>query len=478
VRTMMLEIPEELNGMVPALRAVVAVVMRQVERGRTGGAVDYGRYQREVAEKVGAVERSADEAALSALDVNARRILIDKVVHVQVVRSATSFKGLAGPARVTRSLYRPAGHRNAPVVDPVALRAGAVLGEWLPATAREMAFEVQQRTSREAEASGERLGRLPYSHASFEHVAHAVGEKYVGQHETIEHALIEAFTVPETARTVTVSLDRVSVPMEEPRARAVGRPSKNAPKRPITRAYRMAYCGTVTLHDGQGEAIHTIRYGTMPDGDPQSLCMGMSDDVAAILAKRPRLKLELLCDGAKEMWNLLDEQFTTAPFDLKKYVVHRLIDFWHAVEKLAPAAAVLAGEAEAKPLLARWKMRLRNVSCARAEILNELMASGREWMRVGKEQPVHNAITYLDNNAERMDYAAARRLGLPIGSGGVEATCKSLVNVRMKRPGSRWKTRTGEHVIQLRALALSDRWDHAMDLALKQPRVRIHAVAA
>ncbi len=474
----MLEIPEELNGMVPALRSVVSTVMTQIERGRTGGPVDYAAFQRELAEKLCVVEQRGDEAALAALDVNLPQVLINGVLHTQVVRSETSFKGLAGPASVTRSLYRPTGHRNAPVVDPVALRAGAILGEWLPATAREMAFEVQQRTSREAEASGKRLGRLPYSHASFEHVAHAVGEKYVGQHETIEHTLIETFTVPETARAVTVSLDRVSVPMEEPRVRPVGRPSKNAPKRPITRAYRMAYCGTVTLHDGQGEAIHTIRYGTMPDGDPQSLCMGMSDDVAAILAQRPRLKIELLCDGAKEMWNLLDAEFTTAPFDLKKYVVHRLIDFWHAVEKLAPAAAVLAGEAEAKPLLARWKMRLRNVSRARAEILDELIASGRECVRVGKDQPVHDAITYLENNAARMDYAAARRLGLPIGSGNVEATCKSLVNVRMKRPGSRWKTRTGEHVIQLRALALSDRWDDAMDIVLKRPRIRIQAVAA
>jgi hypothetical protein len=151
VTTIMLEIPEELNGMVPALRGVVSTVMTQVERGRTGGAVDYGAFQREVAEKLGAVERSADEAALSALDVNAPRILIDKVLHGQVVRSATRFMGLAGPAKVTRSLYRPVGRRNAPVVDPVALRSGAVLGEWLPATAREMAFEVQQRTSRVAE---------------------------------------------------------------------------------------------------------------------------------------------------------------------------------------------------------------------------------------------------------------------------------------------------------------------------------------
>lgn len=473
----MLEIPVELNALVPALRAVVDAVTVQVERGRTGGPVDYAKYQRVMVEKLGEVERRADEIALAALDVDLPRVWIDRVLHLRVVRSGTEFQGLAGPARIERTLYRPAGQRNAPVVDPVALRAGAVLGEWLPATAREMAFEVQQRTSREAEASGKRLGRLPYSHTSFERVAHAVGEMYVGQHEGIEHALIEAFAVPDAAHDVTVSLDRVAVPMEEPRPRPVGRPANDAPKRPITRAYRMAYCGTVTLHDEQGEALHTIRYGTMPDGDPESLCMGMSDDVAVILAQRPDLRIVLLCDGAKEMWNLLDAQFTTEPFDLDTFVVTRLIDFWHTIEKLAPAAKVIAGDPDSKPLLARWKILLRNVGTARETILDQLIASGKEHLRVGDEQPVHDAITYLTNNAERMNYASARRKGLPIGSGSVEATCKSLVNVRMKRPGSRWKTRTGEHVIQLRALALSDRWDAAMDLVLKRPRIAIRAAA-
>jgi hypothetical protein len=203
----------------------------------------------------------------------------------------------------------------------------------------------------------------------------------------------------------------------------------------------------------------------------------MSDDVVTILAQRPDLKIVLLCDGAKEMWNLLDSQFTTEPFDTKKYIVTRLIDFWHAVEKLAPAAKILVGEADAKPLLARWKLLLRNASSARATILDELISSGKEDVQVGKDKPVHNAITYLTNNANRMDYAQARREHLPIGSGSVEATCKCLVNVRMKRAGSRWKTRTGEHVIQLRALALSDRWDDAMDIVLTRPRVTIRAAA-
>jgi hypothetical protein len=472
---MMLEIPDALKTMFEPLRQLVETAAAQVERGgRLGRAAQYEAFEARVMERLAAVERGAHEAALSALDVNAARILIGGELHVRVLRDGTTFMTQAGGVTVVRSLYRRAGERRGPTVDPVAIRAGTVDGVWLPGAARDMAYLLQQGTSREAEATARELGCLPYSRSSFERVGHVVGRSYVAQHQHVEELMIQALEVPPSVHGVSVSLDRVSVPMEEPRPRRPGRPREDEPKRPISRVYRMAYCGTVTLHDADGEALFTIRYGTMPDGDAQTLCEGLASDVLEILRKRRGISVTLLCDGAAEMWNLLDEAFDRETFE--GVVVHKVIDFWHLIEKLSAAAGVLAPRASAD-LLARWKLSLLNRSAAHRTIRDELLASGRGNVRVGDTRPVHDAITYLTNNAKRLDYASARRSGRPIGSGNVEATCKSLVTVRMKRPGSRWKTETGEHIIHLRALALSDRWTHAMDITLRPQRAAIRVAA-
>jgi len=127
--------------------------------------------------------------------------------------------------------------------------------------------------------------------------------------------------------------------------------------------------------------------------------------------------------------------------------------------------------------LARWRLRLLDVEHAARDILHELRASGRSHVQVGETAPVHEAITYLANHHGKMNYAALRAAGLPIGSGNTEATCKTLVDVRMKRAGSRWNIKTARHVVHLRALATSDRWSDAMALTLRKS-VRVAAVAA
>jgi hypothetical protein len=140
-----------------------------------------------------------------------------------------------------------------------------------------------------------------------------------------------------------------------------------------------------------------------------------------------------------------------------------LIDFWHAAEYLGAAARVFEIKRKAKPgQFRRWRHALKHDDGAAARIVEQLEQSGLEEVMLDGVRPVEAAIRYFRARLGRMDYAGARRQGLPIGSGNVEATCKSLVTVRMKRPGARWKHTTGDEVLQLRALQLSDRWAPAV----------------
>ena len=465
-----IEVPEALAQVGKAMAEQLAELERTMARQGGGKAVDYAEVERAVSEAAGRTELAAHAVILQSLDIDVPAVIIGGIRYTRVGRCEASYHTMVGSVSVERSLYRRSGERGGEpggkVVDAVSLRAGVVGDGWLPRTARAIAHAVQQGTSREAEATAGEFGRLPYSRTSFERVAHLVGALAVADHQDIEDALIDAYEVPAEARSISVSMDRVSVPMEEPRARPVGRPRKGAAKRPVERNFRMAYVGTVTVHDEQGVGRHTIRYGCMPEGDVIGLRNRMVADVAKLRSKQPELKLQLICDGAPEMWNLLEEGFTPK-FGNDLY---RLVDLCHLTEKLGAAAQAIDDDSKAAgERVSRWKMTLLNRGSAAKDILEELVESGLD-EGVGENHPIHAAITYLQTHsadADRMNYARARRLGLALGSGNAEATCKSLFEVRMKRCGSRWKEETGQHIVQLRSLALSDRWGPAIELTLR-----------
>jgi hypothetical protein len=468
---MVIEVPDELVEVGKAMAEQLANLQRRMGGLGGGKAVDYAGIEEAIAEKAAQSERASHRAILQSMDIDVPAVMIGGIRYTRVGRCEGVYHTMAGSVSVERSLYRQSGQRGGEpggkVVDAVSLRAGVVADGWLPRTARAMAHSVQQGTSREAEASAKEFGRVPYSRASFERVAHVVGALAVADHQDIEDALIDGIEVPDEAHSVSISLDRVSIPMEEPRRRPAGRPRKDAAKRPVERNYRMAYCGTVTLHDASGAGRHTIRYGCMPGGDVIGLRDRMVADAATLRSKRPALKIQLLCDGAPEMWNLLEQGFTPKFGD----DLHRLVDFYHLTEKLGAAAGVLE-HSTAGERLGRWKTTLLKRSSAATDILKELISSGKD-EGVGADHPIHEAITYLQSHGcetDRMDYARARRLRLALGSGNVEATCKSLFEMRMKRCGARWKEETGQHIVQLRALALSDRWEPAIELTLRPLR--------
>ena len=178
----------------------------------------------------------------------------------------------------------------------------------------------------------------------------------------------------------------------------------------------------------------------------------MREDLTFLLSSRPEMNVVTLADGAPEMQRMLDR--ITKDRDVEA----RLVDFWHAVEYLA--AALKAADA-APETLAIWRRKLRDTQTGPRAILLRLQTLAATF---GTDVPeaLVDANRYFTNHHARMDYAAAKALGLPIGSGTVEATCKTLVAVRMKRAGARWTLGGGQAILSLRSLATSRLWPTAV----------------
>ena len=86
---------------------------------------------------------------------------------------------------------------------------------------------------------------------------------------------------------------------------------------------------------------------------------------------------------------------------------------------------------------------------------------------------IAQVLGYFRGNRHRMGYADAKARGLPIGSGVVEAACKTLVTERLKRSGMRWGSYGGQAILTLRSLVQSRRFDHAWSLLAQSYRTQV-----
>lgn len=479
METIVLEVPARFKAAVVCLQQLFSFVESACVHGASDEPMPFAELERALATGTGELLRSLHQPLLASMAREEPRLWIGGVPHRRAGLSVATYYTLAGPVSALRWRYRPEGDVVGDTVDPVAVRVGAVRGTWLPATAEAMAFLIQQGPQREAERIAQLLNVLPYSDSSFHRVTQALGESWVIHRDAIEADLLRALTIPAEATGITVSLDRVATPMEEPRMRPVGRPKKGAAKRPVARVWRMSYCATVTLHDAKGKGLLTLRYGAMPGCDPdEEIVAALEHDVVTLRARRPELQVGLLCDGAAEMWNLLHGRLTEERLATS---LRELVDLWHLLQKVGRALRTRYDEGRTRAELSRWKMRLLNRSTAATELRDEL----RSWLSLpvdeppGDDDPLAEAVGFLTRQlrAGRLDYAAARRAGQPVGSGPVEASCKCVFNVRLKRSGARWKEASAAHVVNLRATALSNRWDLAMERLHAAVRVEVRRAA-
>src|SRR5271163_4888957 len=111
--------------------------------------------------------------------------------------------------------------------------------------------------------------------------------------------------------------------------------------------------------------------------------------------------------------------------------------------------------------MGRWARRLLN------DKVGQLIAQARqECAGQPNAQAVENELTYFVNNITRMQYGTFRRQGFFIGSGVIEAGCKTVIGTRGKQSGMFWSEPGAENILALRSIhgsrRLPDFWKHRL----------------
>jgi hypothetical protein len=412
----------------------------------------FEHFEREAHALFVAAEREVLAEELQRLDVDVPYVHIGGRKHVRVLQASETYTSAVGPVTVRRTLYR-AGHERA--VVPLELRAGVVAGHWTPLAARQASFLVAHLTPQECAATLHELGNMAPSKSSLDRLPKRLSARWEAHREDYEGRLREALVVPAEAVTMAVSLDGVMVPMKDggraakrAEARAAGRHTKGPA------GYQEVGCGTVSFYDANGERLQTLRLARMPEAKKATLKSMLSAEVHAALAQRPELTVVKVADGAKDNWTFLG---TLVPAGEAR------VDFFHAAEQLKAALDAAYGDND--PTGQAQFKKLRHLLLEQVggvdKVIRALIYLRRKHPR---RQRIREVLGYFRTHRARMDYAAAVARSLPIGSGVIEATCKTVATQRLKRSGMRWRHAGGQAVLTLRALVQSDRFDHAWRL--------------
>lgn len=242
-----------------------------------------------------------------------------------------------------------------------------------------------------------------------------------------------------------VSADGTGVPMrkEELAGRSGKQPDGSAKT-------RMAYLGCVFTQHKTDEEGHPVRdhesttyissFGAIEEFGPSLRQDALRRGLALAL------QVVLLVDGAEGLANMGRLCFSGAT---------QIVDFYHALEHAGKVLVALLGSKEHpeyKKRLGRWARRLLNDKVEQLIVETRKECTGHAQSKV-----VEKELNYFINNVARMQYGTFRAKGFFIGSGVIEAGCKTVIGARCKQSGMFWGEPGAENVLALRCIHSSHR---------------------
>lgn len=140
----------------------------------------------------------------------------------------------------------------------------------------------------------------------------------------------------------------------------------------------------------------------------------------------------------------------------------RVIDFYHASEHLSHLAEAIHGKSSAAAN--EWYKKYRDTLKTHKQGVSKLIRSAKYYLgsqsySKTREKEIQKHLGYFKKHKKFMQYAGYAEKGWPIGSGVIEAACKSVVKQRMCRSGQRWSIKGGQAILNLRSIVKSNRWD-------------------
>jgi Uncharacterised protein family (UPF0236) len=223
-----------------------------------------------------------------------------------------------------------------------------------------------------------------------------------------------------------------------------GRKGKQAGQRAKTREVKLGCVFTQTKEDQEGKPVRdsesTSYVATLqPAAEFGTLLRAEAIKRGLALARL----IVFLGDGAAWVWELARVNFPGALF---------ILDFFHAVEHLEWLTQALFGEPteQSKTQCEKWAKMLKEQPDGLDAVLQEARLA---LPRGGKRREAAlDQIAYFENNTDKMRYAEYLDRGLFIGSGVVEAGCKTVIGQRLKQSGMFWGLTGAQNVIDVRCL--------------------------
>jgi hypothetical protein len=306
------------------------------------------------------------------------------------------------------------------------------------------------------------MGGMSPSSSSLDRLPKKVGGRWEADRKDFDQLLRDDESVPAEATTVAIGLDGVMVPVNDPDSSRKGAGARDRRGRKGQRpgTHRETACAAISFYDADGERLLTRRFARMPEKKKHVLKTMILEEVGRILAERPDLKLVKVADGALDNWEFLAEELPGGV---------EVLDFYHAAEHLRDALEFAYGQGSKKSAQQYEKLRLK--------LRDEIDGVGgviRSLRHLCGQHPAKKKLArelaYFRSNRHRMNYAVLLDENLPIGSGVIEASCKTLVTQRLKRSGMRWSEEGGQAILLLRSLIQSDRFDRAWEILLSTYR--------